>query len=177
VKAFRGGTSIGPNPTDRDTPRTKDHLVVSTDGLSLAALPSAANVHDAPLFPDLLRLTMVVCASMARLYADAGCYSAVNRWLCPRKGIYPVIRKTGQPHGSALDKSAVSLSTSMPGCLSTNAWIPAMTGWAPSSMRGSPQPASSSSCPASLSSENRALAEDPDQEQRAPGFAVRPGRP
>ncbi len=69
---------IGPNPTDRGKPGTKYHVVVSTDGLPLAALPSAANVHDTRLFPDLLQLAMVVCASIARLYADPGYDSADN---------------------------------------------------------------------------------------------------
>ncbi|ALJ39389.1 MULTISPECIES: hypothetical protein [Azospirillum] len=45
---------------------------------------------------------MVVCASIARLYADVGCDSADNRWLCLRDGIQPIIRKIGQPHGSGL---------------------------------------------------------------------------
>jgi Transposase DDE domain. len=102
VRAKRGGALTGPNPTDRGKPGTKYHVVVSTDGLPLAAVPSAANVHDTKLFPDLLRLAMVVCASIARLYADAGYDSADNRWLCLRDGIQPVIRKIGQPHGSSL---------------------------------------------------------------------------
>ncbi|OYD83028.1 IS5 family transposase [Azospirillum brasilense] len=102
VCAKRGGALIGPNPTDRGKPGTKYRSVVSTDGLPLVALPSAANVHDTRLFPDLLRLAMVVCASIARLYADAGYDSADNRWLCLREGIQPSIRKIGQPHGSSL---------------------------------------------------------------------------
>ena len=104
VRAKRGGALTGPNPTDRGKSGTKYHLVVSTDGLPVAALPSAANVHDTKLFPDLLRLAMVVCASIARLYADAGYDSADNRWLCLREGIQPIIRKTGQPHGSGLGR-------------------------------------------------------------------------
>ncbi|WP_425490048.1 transposase [Azospirillum tabaci] len=100
VCAKRGGALIGPNPTGRGKPGTKYHSVVSTDGVPLAALPSAANVHDTKLFPDLLRLAMVVCASIARLYADAGYVSADNRWLCLREGIQP--SKIGQPHGSSL---------------------------------------------------------------------------
>jgi len=102
VRAKRGGAFTGPNPTDRGKLGTKYHLVVTADGLPLAALPSAANVHDTRLLPDLLRLAMVVCASIARLYADAGYDSADNRWLCLREGIQPIIRKIGQPHGSGL---------------------------------------------------------------------------
>src|SRR3712207_953567 len=58
VRAKRGGELTGPNPTDRGKAGTKYHVVVSTDGLPLAAVPSAANVHDTRLFPHLLRLAV-----------------------------------------------------------------------------------------------------------------------
>ena len=45
---------------------------------------------------------MVVCVAIARLYADAGYDSAANRELCWREGIEPVIRQSGEPHGSGL---------------------------------------------------------------------------
>jgi hypothetical protein len=104
VRAKRGGELTGPNPTDRGKPGTEHHVVVSTDGLPLAVVPSAANVHDTKLLPDLLRLAQVVCAAIGRLYADAGCDSADNRWLCLRDGVRPHIRKIGEPHGSGLGK-------------------------------------------------------------------------
>ncbi|WP_375731210.1 transposase [Azospirillum sp. B506] len=66
------GKLTGPNPTDRSQPGTKYHVVVSTDSLPLAVMPSAADVHDTMLFPDLLRLAQVVCAAICELYADAG---------------------------------------------------------------------------------------------------------
>src|SRR4051794_10374262 len=46
VRAKRGGELTGPNPTDRAKRGTKYHVVVASDGIPLAALPSAANVHD-----------------------------------------------------------------------------------------------------------------------------------
>ena len=58
-------------PTDRAKRGTKYHVLVASDGIPLAALPSAANVHDTMLFPALLRRALVVCAAIARLYADA----------------------------------------------------------------------------------------------------------
>ena len=82
VRAKRGGELTGPNPTDRGKAGTKYHVVVSTDGLPLAVVPSAANVYDTRLFPHLLRLAQVVCAAIGRLYADAGYDSADNRGLC-----------------------------------------------------------------------------------------------
>jgi transposase len=102
VRAKHGGELTGPNPTDRSKPGTKYHVVVSTDGIPLAAVPSAANVHDTRLFPHLLRLALVVCAAIGRLYADAAYDSADNRRLCRQDGIQPHIRKVGEPHGSGL---------------------------------------------------------------------------
>ena len=102
VRAKRGGELTGPNPTDRGKAGTKYHVVVSTDGLPLGAIPSAANVHDTRLFPHLLRLAQVVCAAIGRLYADAAYDSADNRGLCVRDGIRPHIRQVGAPHGSGL---------------------------------------------------------------------------
>jgi hypothetical protein len=99
VRAKHGGELTGPNPTDRGKRGTRYHVVVAGDGLPLA---SAANVHDTRMFPELLRLALVVGARIARLLADAGCDSADNRWLCLREGIQPLIRKIGSGHGSGL---------------------------------------------------------------------------
>src|SRR5947209_174198 len=100
VRAKRGGDLTGPNPTDRGKSGTKYHLVVSTDGLPVAALPSAANVPDTALFAALLQRALVACVAIAKLYADAGYDSRANRGLCLRDGIQPLIRKIGSPHGS-----------------------------------------------------------------------------
>ena len=102
VRAKRGGELTGPNPTDRGKAGTKYHVVASTDGLPLAAVPSAAHVHDTRLFPYLLRLAQAVCAAIGRLYADAAYDSAENRGLCLQDGIQPYIREVGAPHGSGL---------------------------------------------------------------------------
>jgi transposase len=102
VRAKHGGELTGPNPTDRGKPGTKYHVVVATDGIPLAAIPSAANVHDTRLFPHLLRLAQVVCAAIGRLHADAAYDSADNRALCLQDGIQPPIRGIGEPHGSGL---------------------------------------------------------------------------
>ena len=104
VRAKHGGALTGPNPTDRGKPGTKYHVVVSTDGIPLGAVPSAANVHDTRLFRHLLHLAQIVCAAIAKLYADAGYDSAESRALCRRGGIQPHIRKIGQAHGSGLGK-------------------------------------------------------------------------
>ena len=100
VRAKHGGELT--DPTDRGKRGTKYHIVVASDGLPLGAVASAANVHDTKMFPELLRLALVVGARIARLLADAGYDSADNRWLCLREGIQPLIRKIGSGHGSGL---------------------------------------------------------------------------
>jgi hypothetical protein len=100
VRAKHGGDLTGPNPTDRGKRGTKYHIVVSTEGLPLGAV--AANVSDTTMFPELLRLALVVGVAISRLLADAGYDSADNRWLCLRQGIRPVIRHKGVDHGSGL---------------------------------------------------------------------------
>ncbi len=102
VRAKRGGDLTGPNPTDRGKRGTKYHIVVSTEGLPLGAVASAANVNDTEMFPELLRLALVVGVAISRVLADAGYDSADNRWLCLREGIQPVIRHKGTEHGSGL---------------------------------------------------------------------------
>ncbi len=59
VRAKVGGALTGPNPTDRGKPGTKYRHVVTTDGLPLDVVPSAANVHDTRLFRHLLRLAQI----------------------------------------------------------------------------------------------------------------------
>jgi hypothetical protein len=102
VRAKRGGDLTGPNPTDRGKRGTKYHIVVSTEGLPLGAVASAANVNDTEMFPELLRLALVVGVAISRVLADAGYDSADNRWLCLREGLQPVIRHKGTEHGSGL---------------------------------------------------------------------------
>ena len=53
---------------------------------------------------SLLRLAQVACASIGKLYADAGYDSAENRDLCRHDGIQPHIRKIGTAHGSGLGR-------------------------------------------------------------------------
>ena len=134
VRAKRGGELTGPNPTDRGKAGTKYHVVVATDGLPLAAVPSAANVHDTRLFPHLLRLAQVVCAAIGRLYADAAYDSADNRAALPA-GRHPALHPQGgrsrTARGSA--RSAASSSTIARGCWPTSAWTGARTGSAASS--------------------------------------------
>jgi len=66
---------------------------------------SASEPHADPhavLFPELLRLARVACASIARVYADAGYDSCENRAAYLREGSQPLIHKAGNKHGSGL---------------------------------------------------------------------------
>lgn len=104
VRAKHGGDLIGPSPTDRGKPGTKYHVVTLTDGTPLGAVASRANVNDTMMFPHLLKLAQAVCASIGKVFADAGYDSAVNRDCCRQQGIDPVIRRRGDEHGSGLGK-------------------------------------------------------------------------
>jgi hypothetical protein len=51
------------------------------------------SINDTTMFPELLRLALVVGVAISRLLANAGYDIADNRWLCLRQGIQPVIRR------------------------------------------------------------------------------------
>jgi hypothetical protein len=127
VRAKRGGELTGPNPTDRAKRGSKYHVIVASDGIPLAALPSAANVNDTMLLPALLRRALVVCAAIARLYADAAHHSAENRRLCTAEGILALIRDNASHTAPGWALFAASSSTPMPGCSPTSASIAART--------------------------------------------------
>ena len=50
----KGGEAVGPNPTDRGKPGSKHHLLVDDNGVPLAVVLTAANVHDSKVFEDLV---------------------------------------------------------------------------------------------------------------------------
>jgi transposase len=54
VPAKAGGAATGPNPTDRGKPGSKRHLVVDRQGIPLAVLLTAANVHDSVVLEEAL---------------------------------------------------------------------------------------------------------------------------
>jgi transposase len=54
LPAKAGGAATGPNPTDRGKPGSKRHLVVDRQGIPLAVLLTAANVHDSVVLEEVL---------------------------------------------------------------------------------------------------------------------------
>ncbi|MFL5333340.1 MAG: IS5 family transposase, partial [Geminicoccaceae bacterium] len=138
VRAKHGGELTGPNPTDRGKAGTKYHMVVSTHGLPLGAVPSAANVHDTRLFRHLLHLAQILGAAIAKLYADAAYDSTENRDVCRRNGIQPHIRKIGQGHGSGLGRVRSVVEHDRAWLLLNKRWTGAEIGLAALSWPASP---------------------------------------
>jgi hypothetical protein len=156
VRAKRGGELTAPNPTDRGKAGTKYHNVASTDGFPLAAVPSAANVHDTRLFPHLLRLTPY------RLRRDRQASTPMQPTAAP------TIAGSARARASSLSsarwasrtargsaRSAAWSSTTARGCWPTSGWTDATTGRAASSWPCYTPPASSSSLTGSARSENQ----------------------
>jgi transposase len=50
----KGSEAVGPNPTDRGKPGSKHHVVVDRNGVPLAVVLTAANVHDSEVFETLV---------------------------------------------------------------------------------------------------------------------------
>ncbi len=50
----KGGEAVGQNPTDRGKPGSKHHLLTDHNGVPLAIVLTAANVHDSKVFEELL---------------------------------------------------------------------------------------------------------------------------
>ena len=48
----RGGEKTGPNPTDKGKQGSKRHVVVDRQGIPLAVVHSAANVHDSKVLEE-----------------------------------------------------------------------------------------------------------------------------
>jgi hypothetical protein len=135
VRAERGGELTDPDPTDRGKPGTECHVVVSTDGIPLGVVPSAANVHDTRLFPHLPRLARVVCAAIGKLYADAGCDGAGNRGFACGTASSPAPARSARRTAPGSAPSAASSSTTARGCWPTRGWTGASTGSAGRSWR------------------------------------------
>jgi transposase len=129
VRAKRGGELTGPNPTDRGKAGTKYHVVVSTDGIPLAAVPSAANV-------STTRGSSRICCVWPRWSAPPSAGCTPTRATTARRTAASACRTASSPTsarwarrtapGSA--RSAASSSMIARGCWPTSGWIGARTG-------------------------------------------------
>jgi len=102
LPAKAGGAATGPNPTDRGKPGSKRHLVVDRQGIPLAVLLTAANVHDSTVLEEALDAVPPVRQPRGRprrrprkLHADKAYDYSRCRRACRRRGIVPRIARRG----------------------------------------------------------------------------------
>jgi transposase len=102
VPAKAGGAATGPNPTDRGEPGSKRHLVVDRQGVPLAVLLTAANVHDSTVLEEALDAVPPVRQPRGRprrrpkkLHADKAYDYRRCRRACRKRGIVPRIARRG----------------------------------------------------------------------------------
>ena len=99
----KGGKKTGANLVDRGRPGTKRHVVVERGGLPLAAVLSAANVHDSRMLEETLDAVPPIAGARGRprrrpekLHADKGYDYARCRAALRARGIITRIARRGQ---------------------------------------------------------------------------------
>jgi IS5 family transposase len=102
LPAKAGGAAIGRNPTDRGKPGSKRHLVVDRQGIPLAVLLTAANVHDSTVLEAALDVVPPIRQPRGRprrrpkkLHADKAYDFRRCRRACRKRGIIPRIARRG----------------------------------------------------------------------------------
>jgi transposase len=102
LPAKAGGAATGRNPTDRGKPGTKRHVVVDRQGIPLAILLTAANVHDSTVLEQVLDLVPPIRQPRGRprrrptkLHADKAYDFRRCRQACRKRGIIPRIARRG----------------------------------------------------------------------------------
>ena len=126
VRAKRGGEATGPNPVDRGKRGSKFHLLVDRQGIPLAALLSAANVHDGKLLEPLVDAVPPIRRPVgqpgrprfrpAKLHGDKGYDFAFCREALRRRGITPRIARRGIDSSERLGRFRWVVER-------TNAWV------------------------------------------------------
>ncbi|MBQ1118316.1 IS5 family transposase [Streptomyces anulatus] len=102
VRAAKGASETGPNPTDRGKPGSKIHLITDRNGLPLSLGISGANMHDSQGLEPLVRGIPPIRSRRgprrkrpAKLQADKGyVYDHLRRWL-RKRGIRHRIARRG----------------------------------------------------------------------------------
>ena len=102
LPAKAGGAATGPNPTDRGKPGSKHHVVVDRQGIPLAVLLTAANVHDSVVLEAVIGRIPPIRQPRGRprrrptkLHADKAYDFPRCRRACRRRGIIPRIARRG----------------------------------------------------------------------------------
>jgi transposase len=101
----KGGEATGPNPTDRGKRGSKYHLIVDRRGIPLAAVLTAANVHDSKLLEPLVEAIPPIRRPVGepgrprfrpkKLNGDKGYDYPPHRRALRRRGIVPRIARRG----------------------------------------------------------------------------------
>jgi IS5 family transposase len=102
IRPAKGGEKTGANPLDRGQPSSKRHAVTHANGVPLAVMHTAANVHDSTVFEEPVDSVLPVKGKRGRprkrpdkLHADKGYdYPRCRRFLSKR-GIKVRIARRG----------------------------------------------------------------------------------
>jgi len=93
---------VGPSPTDRGKPGTKDHVASDRQGIPLASLQTAANVNEGTVLLDVIDAIPPIKQPRGRprrrpdkLHADKAYDSRARRGALRRRGITPRIARKG----------------------------------------------------------------------------------
>jgi transposase len=93
---------VGPNPTDRGKPGTKDHVVSDRQGIPLVSLETAANVNEGTVLLDAIDAIPPIKRPRgrprrrpAKLHADKAYHGRARRDALRRRHIAPRIARPG----------------------------------------------------------------------------------
>src|SRR5215208_4143111 len=158
LPAKAGGAATGPNPTDRGKPGSKRHLVVDRQGIPLAVLLTAANVHDGTVLEEALDAVPPIRQPRGRPrrrptrpHADKAYDYPRCRRACRKRGVVPRIARRGIESSERLASAGIAgwWSVPCPGSPAAAGWWSAtsaeMTSTSPSSSSPAPRSASASS--------------------------------
>ncbi len=100
MKAPKGGSDSGKNPTDRGKLGVKRHILVDGHGFPIAAIITGANVHDAKVAISLLdkakKMAKKCNVKIDHLCLDKGYDAKSIAMGIKRRKIVPHIRKRGE---------------------------------------------------------------------------------
>jgi transposase len=108
----KGGEAVGPNPTDRGKPGSKHHLLTDRNGVPLAVVFTAANVHDSKVFEELVDAVETIKRSgkgrprkrPEKLHADKAYDYPRCREVLRRRGIKSCIARRGKDASELLGR-------------------------------------------------------------------------
>jgi transposase len=107
----KGGEAVGSNPTDRGKPGSKYHLLTDRNGIPLAVVLTAANVHDSKAFEELVDAVGPIKCPLGRprkrpekLHADKAYDVKKCRKALRKRGIKSRIARKGKETSERLGR-------------------------------------------------------------------------